>query len=344
MKKILTLAVLGGAGLAGCGGGGGAGTPVVGAAAPTVAITAANQGSVARAIVNGGQAFGESQPFATTGGATTAQSAAATRAALRAGALQSVVRRGLAAAFAPQRSAAIASATRAAGAAGSTDPCAVSGSVTTTLLDADASQSLSKGDSLTVTFNQCNDADAVMTGVMTFTLSSVGSTAANDVQFGGTLSFVQVSATSSTGSSNINGSVGVDVAITSSSFQLAITVGGSALTVASSAPGYLDTIVYEQGMQLTIAATDGLVAQSTVALDGSLTATSIGGRILIATVQPFRQLDSDAYPSSGQMVVTGAAGTHLRVTALDAIQVQLELDANGDGAYEGSGVFAWGSL
>jgi hypothetical protein len=153
-----------------------------------------------------------------------------------------------------------------------------------------------------------------------------------------------VSATSSTGSSNINGSVGVDVAITSSSFQLAITVGGSALTVASSAPGYLDTIVYEQGMQLTIAATDGLVAQSTVALDGSLTATSIGGRILIATVQPFRQLDSDAYPSSGQMVVTGAAGTHLRVTALDAIQVQLELDANGDGAYEGSGVFAWGSL
>jgi hypothetical protein len=44
------------------------------------------------------------------------------------------------------------------------------------------------------------------------------------------------------------------------------------------------------------------------------------------------------------MVVTGAAGTHLRVTALDAIQVQLELDANGDGAYEGSGVFAWGSL
>jgi hypothetical protein len=43
-------------------------------------------------------------------------------------------------------------------------------------------------------------------------------------------------------------------------------------------------------------------------------------------------------------VVTGAAGTHLRITALSATQVRLELDANGDGVYEGSGGFAWGSL
>jgi hypothetical protein len=42
------------------------------------------------------------------------------------------------------------------------------------------------------------------------------------------------------------------------------------------------------------------------------------------------------------VVVTGAAGTHLRISALDATQVHL--DAKGDGTYEGSGIFVWGSL
>ena len=342
MKKVLIVAVVGALGLVGCGGGGGADNATV-AAPPTVTITAANQGSIARAVVDGGQAFGDSQPFAATAG-TTAQSAATASAARRTGALQSMVRRGLGAAFAPHRTASIATATRPAATTATTDACAVSGSVTTAIGDVDGSQSLSSGDSLTVTFNQCNDSDAVMNGVMTFTLTNVSSAVADNVRFSGTLAFVQVSAASSTGSSNINGSVGVTAAITSTSFQLALIVGTDALTVVSSAPGYLDTIVYERGMQLAVTETDGAVSQSTVTLDGSFTAASIGGRILIATVQPLRQLGTDAYPSSGQVVVTGAAGTHLRVTALNASQVQLELDADGEAAYEGAGVFAWGSL
>jgi len=97
-------------------------------------------------------------------------------------------------------------------------------------------------------------------------------------------------------------------------------------------------------MQLAVAETDGAVTQTEVTLNGSFTASSIGGRVQVTTMQPLRQLGTDIYPSSGQVVVTGSASTHLRVTALNATQVQLELDANGDGTYEGSGVFAWGTL
>lgn len=114
--------------------------------------------------------------------------------------------------------------------------------------------------------------------------------------------------------------------------------------MATSSPGYLNTIVYERDMQLTIVASEGAVEQSQVSLNGAFTASSIGGRIIVATVQPVTQLGTDAYPSSGQLTVTGAAGTWLRVTALSATQVQLELDANGDGTYEGSGVFTWSTL
>jgi hypothetical protein len=340
VKGFLIAAVMGAVGLVGCGGGGDS-TPA--AAAPTVTITATNQGTVTRAIIDGGQAFGQSQPFATTGGAA-AQSIGSAPMALRTGVLQSVVQRGLVAAFGSRHSVSIASATRPAATSSSTDPCSVSGSITTTVSDTDNSQSLSRGDALTLTFNQCQDAsDDVVSGVMIFTIGSVTSGQSN-VQFSGSLAFEQLSASSGTRLANIQGSVGVAATITSTSFQIALTVGANALTVTSSATGYLDTIVYEPGMQVTVTATDGAVTQSDVTLNGSFTASSIGGRVVVATVLPLRQLGTDAYPSSGQVVVTGASGTHLRVTALSSTSVQLELDANGDGTYERSAVFAWDSI
>jgi hypothetical protein len=93
-----------------------------------------------------------------------------------------------------------------------------------------------------------------------------------------------------------------------------------------------------------VTTTDGALTQSDVTLNGAFTAASIGGRVLVATVVPLRQLGSDADPSSGQVIATGASGTQLRITALSANSVQLELDANGDGTYERSGVFAWDTI
>jgi hypothetical protein len=135
-------AVMGAVGLAGCGGGGGSSgaSGTTAAAAPTVTITASNQGTVTRAMIDGGQAFGQSQPFAVTGG-TAAQSIGSAPMALRTGVLRSVVERGLIAAFGSRHGAAIASATRPAATSSSTDLCGVSGSITTTVNDANNSQS-----------------------------------------------------------------------------------------------------------------------------------------------------------------------------------------------------------
>ena len=345
MKTFLIAAAIGALGLAGCGGGGdSSGVPTPAAAAPTVTITAANQCTITRAMIDGGQAFGQSQPFAAPGGVA-AQSIGATPMALRANVLQSVVQRGLVAAFGSRHSGPVASAMRPAATSSSTDPCSLSGSITTTLNDADNDESLSRGDTLTLAFDHCNESsDDAVSGVMAFTIDSVTSGLGGNVQFTGSLAFEQLSASSGTRLANIQGNVGVAATITSTSSQLALTVGANGLTVASSAPGYLDTIVYESGMRLTVTATEGAVAQSDLALDGSFTASSIGGRVLVATVVPLRQLGGDANASSGQVLVTGASGTQLRVTALSATSVQLELDANGDGTYERSGVFAWDSI
>lgn len=344
MKAFLIASLMTAVGLVGCGGGGDSSTISTPAAAPTVTITASNQGTVTRATIDGSQAFGQSQPFAAAGH-TQAQSIGSAPTALRTGVLQSIVQRGLVAAFGSRHSASIASATRPAATISSTDPCAVSGSIASTLNDADNSQSLSSGDTLTLTFDQCRDSsDDLVSGGMIFTIGSVTSGPGGDVRFSGSLAFVQLSASSGTRVANIQGSVGVSAAITSTAFQIALTIDANALTVTSSAPGYFDTIVYEPGMQLVVTTTDGAVTQTDVTLNGSFTASSIGGRVVVATVVPLRQLGTDADPSSGQVVVTGASGTHLRVAVLSATSVQLELDANGDGTYEGSGVFAWDAI
>jgi hypothetical protein len=327
--------------LAACGGGGGSSAS---APAPTVTLSATNQGPVTRATLDGAQAIGSSGPFAQADRAT-AQSLGSAAPSGSLGALQVAVRRGLVAAFLTQQGRMGATAVRPAGTSSSTDACNVSGSVTTTLNDADNNLSVSSGDSLTLTFNQCQDSTGdTVDGTMAFTIGTVTSAAAGDVRFTGNLAFQQVDVTSGARSAAIGGSVAVSAAITSSSFQLAITVGSNALTVETTAPGYANTITYEQDMRLTVVENEGLVAQTDVTLDGAFTASSIGGRILVSTVVPVQQIATDAYPSSGQIVVTGAMGTHLRITALDATQVQLELDANGDGAYERSGTFAWGTL
>jgi hypothetical protein len=53
---------------------------------------------------------------------------------------------------------------------------------------------------------------------------------------------------------------------------------------------------------------------------------------------------SDDYPSSGVMVITGAANSQLKLTALSNTQVRQELDANGDGTYESSTTVNWNTL
>src|SRR5262249_26567230 len=151
---------------------------------------------------------------------------------------EDVLRRGVEAAFVPHRSATIATATRAQAVTSQIQPCALSGSITTALNDADNSQSLSSGDSLSVTFDQCQQsADDTMSGALVFTIGSVTSAPSGDVQFSGSLAFQQVSSTSGTYTAGIHGSVNVSTAITSTSFQLSFTVGSDALTVTAAAPG-----------------------------------------------------------------------------------------------------------
>lgn len=341
MRTITMLALaLGTLLTVGCGGGGGADAPAQPTA--TVAITSSNQGAVARATIDGSQAIGSVQGLAETD-RVTAQSVRTTSSMSGLGTVESVARAGLEAAFSPRRNAGILSAARPEATSSSSVSCPAGGTITTTV-NVSSSQAPTAGDSITITFNQCKEsASELLTGALVFTIAS-GSSSSTSVQLSGTMAFQGVTAVSGQNTGTITGTVGVAASITSTTFQMVLTIGADGLTVVSAAPGFSDSIVYDPGMSLGITVNDGVGASSTVTLNGSFSASAIGGRVIVSTVAPVVTLGTDAHPTSGQVVVTGASGTHLRVTALSNTQAELELDANGDGAYETNAVVTWANL
>jgi hypothetical protein len=342
MRPIPFLAIaLGTLLLAGCGGGGGSSTDTPVALAPTVTINSSNQNTVARATLDGGQALGTSQALDTSDRAS-AEAANATPALVRGSAIQMAVQRAVHAGFTPQRNAAILSAAKPAATTTQTYTCASGGNFSVSVNDADNNNALTAGDSLTITFNQCREsATESMNGAMVFTINSVAAATSTNTQFSATLAFQHVTVVVGQYTAGINGSVTVSANITSTTSQLTIAIGSDGLVATSAGGGYSDSITYDPGMQIAMSSSS---TSSSVSLNGSFSATSLGGRVSVQTTAPIVQAAADLYPSSGQVIVTGVSGSKLRMTALSNTQLRLELDSNGDGTYENTATVAWGSL
>jgi hypothetical protein len=92
----------------------------------------------------------------------------------------------------------------------------------------------------------------------------------------------------------------------------------------------------------TLGTNDG--SQVSVSLNGSFSATSIGGRVTVTTLVPLTALSGDDYASAGVVKIVGASGSTVLATVIDDTQVQLRLDANGDGTYESTTDVPWATL
>lgn len=326
--------------LASCGGGGGGGSPAPAPApAPPVAVTSTNQTAVTRATLSGGLGVVRAQPFATTARAANVSPAATSTSTA---ALQSLIGRSV------LRAAAQAGLTRTGivrtqAITQTTDPCPAGGSVTSTSDDRDNSGGPSPGDVATLTFNQCRDtASDFANGTVTVTIGSVLSATSTRVEFSGTMTFVQFEFDLGPTRTNLDGSTAATLLDTLNETRVTLTVT-STLRFDIASPTYNDRIIYESGMRIV---SDSTVTPdvSTGSLDGAFSSTSIGGRVTVATLAVFTQLGTDLYPSSGQLLITGANNSRVRATALNNTQVRLELDANGDGTFESTVIVNWSDI
>lgn len=91
--------------------------------------------------------------------------------------------------------------------------------------------------------------------------------------------------------------------------------------------------------------TSGSVTSTSTTVAGTLSSTALGAMsVTISTVNPLVTAEGDAYPSSGQILVSGAGNSKARLTVQNASSVLIELDADGNGSYEVSTVVAWSDI
>jgi len=76
----------------------------------------------------------------------------------------------------------------------------------------------------------------------------------------------------------------------------------------------------------------------------SYSSSVIGGGILIQDTTAWKTRYTDLYPFEAVTLVTGANGSKFKITALDETQFNFEVDADGNGAFESSQVYAWSVL
>jgi hypothetical protein len=347
MRTLLAL-VLGAGFLAACGGGGGSGaTPAP--AAPLLTINASNQNAVGSASMRGTSAMLGAGSGVNAGPASAPPAHAATLSfGSGAGSIRSVaavIARALA--DSGTRRVALAAASGAptarAMALQSFDLACSTGSVRVSAVDADNNSDLSVGDTMTLTFNQCGELEGTATGAISITMTSL-SFVSNLLSFGGSMSIQQFAVTDGTHTATLNGAVAMSFAQTSATATLVtMNVAATGLNAVITG-GSSDTISYDPGFAISVTSTlvNG-IDNTSATISGGLSASSLGRRIMLETPVALQQLSTEDFPHTGTLRAVGNASA-LRMTALSASTVRIELDANLDGTYEASSDVAWTTL
>jgi hypothetical protein len=195
------------------------------------------------------------------------------------------------------------------------------------------------GSAYTVTYNDCYfDPDYRVSGTVTVT-----GIAGDETSFSATVSYNLTIAV--TGEPPLTYSGGYSFQYTDHGTTVTATISGSNLTVSDGT----NTITvsnysfsYSENTQTGVTTTS---ANLTVA------SSELGGSVTIETLTPFQTYSYASYPHAGVMQITGANGSRLRMTvngnelyAPANQQVRLEIDANGDGAYETTTFRSWAEI
>lgn len=316
--------------LSGCGGGGGSGPTPVPPASTLLAIDGTNYQAVGQATVSTAMYLGD------TGGMLTgAQSSSDPKLLNHA---VSVARRALASAS--SRPVVLGGAE-----VRDTVACSQGGSLAITTNDANNNGKFDVGDSLTLDAQSCKEDGSVMQGRMALSVQTLTGVYDSN-NFNATLSMTLTAFSVTTGASTAQGDGTLTLSISETP------AGGGEVTLATSrlvlggrvAGQNISATLTDTRLSVRVETINGAV-RTTTTYGGSLASSLFGNKqVTISTPQPLVSTGADLYPSSGQLLVRGDAGSVLRITAVNAAQVRLEVDAGGDGTYETSVLKTWAEL
>jgi hypothetical protein len=221
-------------------------------------------------------------------------------------------------------------------------PATVTSAVTVTSCPSGGSYTINSADdgsAFTVTYSNCYfDPDYRVNGTVTVTGIS-----GDETSFSGTVNYNltitmtgQPPLTFSGGYSFQYADNGTTVTATISGSSLAISDGTNTVTVSNYSFSYSENT---------------MTGVTTTSANLTVASSELGGSITIETTTPFQTYSYASYPHAGVMQITGASGSRLRMTvngnefyAPANQQVRVEIDANGDGAYETTTLRSWAEI
>lgn len=220
-----------------------------------------------------------------------------------------------------------------------TTPCAVSGSLT---LSGDIANSatITAGDFINLDWDSCDDGlGQVIDGLLGMTFTSfVGDALSGEFLLGIGLTVSNFQVTEGADINSANGDVSLSIDTRSPPLTVA-TTSGSTFSVNSNGrtetlSNFSSTVTNDAGM---------LPSHITTVAMGTVTSSEFTGSVSYTTPVPFESI-GDAYPYTGELLVTGASNATLRLIALDEINVRIEADYDGDGAVDETIDTTWDAL
>jgi hypothetical protein len=206
--------------------------------------------------------------------------------------------------------------------------CSITGTITYTanVADPNASQP-SAGDSVTMSASSCDEGfGSVLNGSFSMTVLSFSSTGMSV-----NVAFSHFTTTAASGDySLLNGGFAMALNVDPNTNATTYSMIGDALLVEQSTGG----VVKQQALS-PFSLVDTIDASWNFTADHDYTfySTNIGGGVTVTTTTPIFIFYGDYYPSSGVVVITGAGGASVRVTAIDNTLVQIDYDLDADGEY-----------
>lgn len=342
---------------AACGGGGDDGGGYVAPPPSTlVQISAANQDTVARASFASVMPFTSVPVLATSpsqGLATKAQAGDSSAGSGHGGLAQLALR---AVKFGDRQATPIpAGMARPLAQAQQTFPCAVSGAYTVIANDMDNSGSITAGDSVSISFSQCDDdLGFTFNGGMGMTIATYSATAVAE-DLAGSMTFQSLTMADQGESFSLNGGAAfhVNATVTASGLDMlgSYTVASGGLTVVRQGgmAGLSDTFSYRTGYTVSdrdfSSTVQGVSSWEVITANGDFGSQALGGDLSLATAPPFRSVytdpDGDIFPTEGQLIATGRNNTKIGLTATQTVQVRLDMCDDGDNTWEASKMVNW---
>ncbi len=322
--------------LSGCGGGGGGGT-TGGTKIPTAAvkITATNAESVASSALSSAEGMTKTSELAGVVGVMVQSS----------GSSSSVLDISLAK-FAQIRGMKLDSATGVVGAvAGSTirlncangeETTAITNIVTMTFTDKNGNGEPDAGDTVTMSFKNCNNGDTTENGSMSITITSFDTSGNLNAAFKVTFNKFSSKDNATNETVTIHGDT--TLTMTDNGTTMAVVMTGTSLTMTSSVDGAFRMTNYN------IIFSEATNGSYSISANMTLASKLVGGSVIIVTTTPFTG-SGDGNPTAGVMVITGAGNSTMTITARsNGNNVGIVVDEDGAGPITPVNVYATGGI